>query len=80
MGVSDHSLIYAAERYHISKTSPTIGETRNFKHYKTLEFKRDLSIALSNCDWSTRLMIQIRFGKNLRIGSMRFPIYMLLLG
>ena len=35
------------------KTSPKIVESRNFKHYKTLEFKRDLSIALSNCDWST---------------------------
>jgi hypothetical protein len=30
-----------------------IVETRDFKHYKTLEFKRDLSIALPNCDWST---------------------------
>ena len=53
MGVSDHSLICGCRKISFCKTSPKIVETRNFKHYKTLEFKRDLSIALSNCDWST---------------------------
>ncbi len=52
LGVSDHCLIYGCRKISLCKTSPKIVESRNFRHYKTLEFKRDLSIALSNCDWS----------------------------
>ena len=33
------------------KTPPKIFEAINFKHYKTFEFKRDLSIAPSNALW-----------------------------
>ena len=51
-GVSDHSLTCGGRKISLCKTSPKIVESRNFRHYKTLQFKRDLSIALSNCDCS----------------------------
>ena len=63
LGISDHSLIYGCRKNSMCKNLPKIVETRNFKH-KISECKRDLSTALSNCEWNVddpnALWIQFR--------------------
>ena len=77
LGISDHSLIYGCRKIAMSKNLPKIVETRNFKHYKISEFKRDLSTALSIV--SGTLMTQMHYGFSSETRSMRFLVYMLLL-
>ena len=77
LGISDHSLIYGCRKISMSKNLPKIVETRNFKHYEISEFKRDLSTALSNCEWNVddpnALWINFRDKFN-EISSLHAPI------
>ena len=43
LGISDHSLIYAVQKFAVPKTRPTIKEVRNFKHFVDVDFINDLS-------------------------------------
>ena len=52
LGISDHNLIFGCRKLSLGKNQPKIVETRNYKYYKSSEFKHDLLVALSNCDWA----------------------------
>ena len=53
LGISDHSLIYGCRKISFCKNPPKLVESRNFKYYKSSEFKNDLTEILSNWDWRT---------------------------
>jgi hypothetical protein len=42
LGISDHSLIYAVRKFKVPRSSPTIKEVRDFKHFSIDEFRADL--------------------------------------
>ena len=42
LGISDHSLIYAVRKFKLPRSSPTIKEVRDFKHFSIDEFRADL--------------------------------------
>ena len=48
LGISDHNLIYICRKIGIPKGNPKLIETRQFKHFNTIEFQNNLREAFSN--------------------------------
>ena len=48
LGISDHYVIYVYTKHAINRSLPKIVESRSFKHYQKIAFRRDLSDALNS--------------------------------
>ena len=53
LGISDHNLIYICRKIGIPRGNPKLIETRQFKHFNTIEFQNNLREAFSNFDHHT---------------------------